>query len=53
MNISKSVLVAASFTAGCAASTDVITMTESLDPLRDHFNANKNKHRFIAVLSPT
>ena len=32
---------------------DVTILTESLKPLRDHFNANKDKHRFIAILSPT
>ncbi len=32
---------------------DVTILTESLSPLRDHFNANKNKHRFLAILSPT
>lgn len=35
------------------AGVDITVLTESLDPLRDHFNANKNKHRFIAILSPT
>lgn len=32
---------------------EVTILTESLKPLRDHFNANKHKHRFIALLSPT
>ena len=32
---------------------DVTILTESLKPLRDHFNANKNKHRLVAILSPT
>ena len=35
------------------AGVDITVLTESLDPLREHFNANKNKHRFIAILSPT
>ncbi len=32
---------------------DVTLLTGSLKPLRDHFNANKHKHRFVALLSPT
>jgi len=32
---------------------DITLLTESLKPLRDHFNANKHKHRFVALLSPT
>lgn len=32
---------------------DVTILTKSLNPLRDHFNANKDKHRFVAILSPT
>ena len=32
---------------------EVTILTESLKPLRDHFNANKHRHRFVALLSPT
>lgn len=32
---------------------DVTLLTESLKPLQDHFNANKGKYRFVAILSPT
>ena len=32
---------------------DVTILAESVKPLRDHFNANKDKYRFIAILSPT
>ncbi len=32
---------------------EVTILTESLKPLRDYFNANKHKHRFVALLSPT
>ncbi len=32
---------------------DITVLAESLKPLQDHFNANKDKHRFIAILSPT
>ena len=32
---------------------EITILTESLKPLRDHFNANKHKHRFVALLSPT
>ncbi len=32
---------------------NVTSLRESLDPLRDHFNANKDRHRFVALLSPT
>ena len=36
-----------------AKEADVTVLTESLNPLRDHFNAHRDKHRFIAILSPT
>ena len=29
------------------------SLTDSLEPLREHFNAHKDKHRFVALLSPT
>lgn len=32
---------------------DVTILSESLKPLREYFNANKAKPRFIAILSPT
>jgi len=32
---------------------DVTVLANSLNPLKDHFNANKDKNRFIAILSPT
>ena len=32
---------------------EVTLLTESVKPLRDHFNANKHKYRFVALLSPT
>ena len=32
---------------------EVVSLAESLEPLRKHFNANKDKHRFVALLSPT
>lgn len=31
----------------------ITSLAGSLDPLRDHFNANKARPRFIALLSPT
>ena len=31
----------------------VTILSDSLEPLRRHFNAHKDKHRFIAILSPT
>ncbi len=34
-------------------SVDVISLGGSLQPLKDHFNANSNKPRFLALLSPT
>ncbi len=33
--------------------TELLSLAESLEPLRDHFNANKDKLRFVALLSPT
>ncbi|MCH8243288.1 MAG: hypothetical protein IH897_11865, partial [Planctomycetes bacterium] len=35
------------------SSVELTSLAESLEPLRAHFNANKNKHRFVALLSPT
>ncbi len=35
------------------AEVHVTSLSDSLDPLRDHFNANKDRHRFVALLSPT
>lgn len=32
---------------------DITVLADSLKPLKDRFNANKDKHRFIAILSPT
>lgn len=29
------------------------SLADSIDPLRDHFNANKDRHRFVTLLSPT
>ncbi len=34
-------------------SVELTSLAESLEPLRAHFNANKSKHRFVALLSPT
>ncbi len=34
-------------------STALISLTDSLQPLREWFNSQKDKHRFIAILSPT
>ncbi len=31
----------------------VESLGDSLKPLRDHFNTNKDKRRFVALLSPT
>jgi len=31
----------------------IVTLTDSLQPLRDRFNGDKHKLRFLAVLSPT
>ena len=33
--------------------SEPVVLSESIDPLRDYFNAHKDKHRFIAILSPT
>ena len=35
------------------AVANLTSLSDSLDPLRDHFNANKDRHRFVALLSPT
>jgi hypothetical protein len=34
-------------------SKSIITMDSSLDPLRGRFNDNKEKIRFLSLLSPT
>ncbi len=31
----------------------VHSLADSLDPLREHLNSNKDRHRFVALLSPT
>ena len=33
--------------------TRLISLADSLEPLRDHLNVNKSKRRFLALLSPT
>ena len=35
------------------SSVELTSLAKSLEPLRAHFNANKKKHRFVALLSPT
>ena len=30
-----------------------VSLVDSLQPLRDHFNGNSGRPRFIALLSPT
>jgi hypothetical protein len=30
-----------------------VSLAASLDPLKEHFNADKDKFRFIALVSPT
>jgi hypothetical protein len=37
----------------CLASTGLIDLSTSLNPLRDQFNAHKDKVRFLTLLSPT
>jgi len=32
---------------------DIITLDNTLDPLKERFNADSNKIRFMALLSPT
>ena len=34
-------------------SVEVVPLGGSLQPLKDHFNSNKGKRRFLALLSPT
>jgi len=31
----------------------IISLARSADPLKEHFNANRGRLRFLAVLSPT
>ncbi len=31
----------------------VVSLADSLQPLREHFNSNRGKLRFVALLSPT
>lgn len=35
------------------ATVEVTSLADSLDPLKNYFNANKDRHRFVALLSPT
>jgi hypothetical protein len=34
-------------------SNDIITLNNTLDPLKDRFNADSSKIKFMALLSPT
>ncbi len=34
-------------------SVEIVPLGGSLQPLKDHFNSNKGKRRFLALLSPT
>jgi len=46
----------ASGTSGSSEEMDIVlvqSLADSLDPLRDRFNADRDKPRFIAILSPT
>jgi hypothetical protein len=36
-----------------ATSVEVVSLARSLRPLKDYFNHNKDKLRFLALLSPT
>ena len=36
-----------------STSVEITSLAESLDPLKDYFNANKDRYRFVALLSPT
>lgn len=31
----------------------LVSLADSIDPLKEHFNANRGKNRFITLLSPT
>jgi hypothetical protein len=49
------VAIGAMFTfTGCAEYTSApISLANSVQPLRDRFNADRNRPRFLAILSPT
>jgi len=34
-------------------SATLVSLEDSLEPLEKHFNAHRDAHRFLAVLSPT
>jgi hypothetical protein len=34
-------------------SIELVSLANSLQPLKDYFNNNKSKRRFLALLSPT
>ncbi len=36
-----------------ASSVEVVSLASSLQPLKDDFNRDKDKLRFLALLSPT
>jgi hypothetical protein len=36
-----------------ASSVEVVSLARSLRPVKDYFNQNKDKVRFVALLSPT
>lgn len=35
------------------AATQILSLADSLQPLKEHFNSNSGKLRFVALLSPT
>jgi hypothetical protein len=36
-----------------ASAVEVVSLADSLQPLKDHFNSKKDKLRFLALVSPT
>lgn len=60
MNVANCVLLLGSVATASAAAaepptdaSELAVLSESIEPLREHFNAHKDKHRFMAILSPT
>jgi hypothetical protein len=40
-------------TKSSASLVEVVSLADSLQPLKEHFNSNRGKLRFLALVSPT
>ena len=48
-----SIMTSASTHASVSGSVDLVSLADSLEPLKNAFNAHSGKPRLVAILSPT